>query len=95
MGHKGTKVLTCGGVVGADKPLQMGWSMQKSSHSLADCSEWGLGQCPKVLKKICDLHHFSVIFPTQDKDHDWQEQPGLNNKVCKAYSQVNAFCMLH
>ncbi len=54
-GPKGTKVLTCGGVVGADKPLWMGSSSRKSLCGLADGSKWGSGQCPKALRRTCDF----------------------------------------
>ena len=74
---------------------KMGLSSRKRSHGLADGSEQDLGQHPKALKKKCDFHYLSVIFPSSEKDHDWQEQPGLNNWVCGVISQVNAFCMLH
>ena len=40
MGQKGTKVLTCGGVVGADEPLQVGSSSRKRSRGLTDGSKW-------------------------------------------------------
>ncbi len=55
MGQKGTKVLTCGGVVGADEPLQV-----------ADGSERGSGQRPEALRDFAifaiDFHHFLSCF---------------------------------
>ena len=66
---------SCGGVAGADKPMQMGSSSQKRSHGLADGSERGSGQRPKALRDfaICtiDFHHFFAIFPTRENEHDW------------------------
>ena len=52
-------ILSSGGVVGADEPLQMGLSSQKSLRGLADGSERGSGQHPKALRKICN---FSISF---------------------------------
>ena len=57
---------SCGGVVEADKPMQMGLSSQKSSHGLVDGSEQGLEQCPKALRDFAmctiDFHHFLPFF---------------------------------
>ncbi len=57
---------SCGGVVGADEPMQMGLSSQKRSRGLADGSERGSGQRPKALRDfaICtlDFHLFLPFF---------------------------------
>ena len=42
--HK--RMSSCGGVVGADEPIQMGLSSQKSSCGFADGSKRGSGQRP-------------------------------------------------
>ncbi len=61
---------SCGGVVGADKPMQMG-----RSRDLADGSERGSGQRPEALRDFAiftiDFHQFFAIFPTQENEHDW------------------------
>ena len=71
MVQKVTKVVTCGEVVWADEPLQMGSSSQKSLHGLADGSKWGSGKSPKALRKFAydriDFCQFSVIFLTQER----------------------------
>ena len=71
MGQKVTKMLTCGGVVGADEPLQMGLSSQLRSPGLADGSKMGSGQRSKALRKFdycrIDFHRISVIFPTRER----------------------------
>ena len=41
---------SCGGVVGADEPMQMGSSSRKRSRGLADSSERGSGQRPEALR---------------------------------------------
>ena len=57
---------SCGGVVGADEPMQMGSSSQKRSRGLADGSEWGSGQRPEAVRDfaICtiDFHQFLSCF---------------------------------
>ena len=57
---------SCGGVVGADEPMQMGSSSQKRSRGLADGSERGSGQRPEALRDfaICtiDFHQFLSCF---------------------------------
>ena len=51
-------MLTCGGVVGADEPLQVG--------SVSLSSEQGSGQCPKALRDFAifaiDFHQFLSCF---------------------------------
>ena len=65
-------ILSSGGVVGADEPLRMGSSSQKSLHGLADGSERGLGQRPEALRRICDfLISFLSFFSNSGKGHDW------------------------
>ena len=62
----GTKVTqrmsSCGRVVGADEPMQMGSSSQKSLRGIADGSERGSWQLAEGLRDfaICtiDFHHF-------------------------------------
>ena len=65
-GPKGTKVLTCCGVVGADEPLQVGSSSRKSSRGLAEGSERGSGQRPEALRDFAtfaiDFHHLLSCF---------------------------------
>ena len=58
------RVSSCGGVVGADEPMQMGSSSQKRSRGLADGSERGSGQRPKALRDFafCTIH-FHHFFP--------------------------------
>ncbi len=75
------RMSSCGRVLGANESLQMGLSARKRSRGLADGSKWSLGQRPKALSKNCDFHHFSIIFPTREKDHKRQEKSGLNNRV--------------
>ena len=62
--HK--RMSSCGGVVGADEPLQVGSSSRKRSRGLADGSERGSGQCPEALRDfaICtiDFHQFLSFF---------------------------------
>ena len=60
-------MLSSGGVVGEDEPLQVGSSSRKRLCGLTDSSEWGSGQCPKALRENCDFHQFSVIFPTREE----------------------------
>ena len=69
-GTKETQSMSsCGGVAGADKPMQVGLSSQKSLRGLAVGSELGSGQHPEALRRICDFRIiFSVIFPTREKD---------------------------
>ena len=66
---------SCGGVVGADEPMQMGSSSQKRSRGLADGSERGSGQRPKALRdfaiRTIDFHHCFAVFPTWENEHDW------------------------
>ncbi len=66
MGQNGRRMLTCGGVVGADEPLQVGLSSRKSSRGLADGSEQGSGQRPEALRDFAifaiDFHHFLSCF---------------------------------
>ena len=59
MDQKARRISSCGGVVGADEPLQVGSSSRKRLRGLADGSERGLGQRPKALRKICN---FSISF---------------------------------
>ena len=42
---KAQRILSCGGVVGADEPLQVG--------------KWGSGQHPKALREIVIFYQFS------------------------------------
>ena len=69
MGQKGTKVLTCGGVVGEDEPLQVGSSSRKSSRGLADGSEQDSGQRPKALRDFAifaiDFHQVFHVFNSE------------------------------
>ena len=57
---------SCGGVVGADKPMQMGSSSQKRSRGFADGSERGSGQRPEALRDFAfctiDFHQFLSFF---------------------------------
>ena len=57
---------SCGGVAGADKPMQMGLSSHKRLRGLADSSEWGSGQRPEAVRDfaICtiDFHQFLSCF---------------------------------
>ncbi len=66
---KEQRILSCGRAVGADEPLHMGLSSQKSSRGLADGSKRGSGQRPEALRKF---FYFSIIFlsffPTWEKD---------------------------
>ena len=81
---KAQRILSCGGVVGADKPLRMGSSSQKSLRGLAAGSEWGSGQRPEALRKIC---YFSIIFlsffSTWEKD-----KIGRINLAFKLWKQI-------
>ena len=57
-----------------------------------------LSDVPKRItfeKFVIDNEIFPSFFKPRKKDHDWQEQLGLNNRVCGVISQANAFCMLH
>jgi len=72
---KAQRILSCSGVVGADEPLRMGLSSQKSLCGLADGSKRGSGQHPEALRKIC---YFSTSFPSffqLGKRHDWMDHP--------------------
>mgnify|MGYP006151469035 CR=1 FL=1 len=67
---------SCGGVVGADEPMQMGLSSQKRLCGLADGSEQGSGQHPKALRKICNFSISFLSFFQLGKRHDyWEDQP--------------------
>ena len=75
MGQEGTRILSCGGVVGVDDPMQMGSISWRRSRGLADGSERGSGQRPEALRDfaICtiDFHQFFVNVPTRENEHDW------------------------
>ena len=57
IGQEGTRILSCGGVVGADEPLRMGSSSR---------SERGSGQRPEALRdfaiSVIDSHQFLSCF---------------------------------
>ena len=64
-----------GTILGADEPMQMGLSSQKSSCGLADGREQGSGKHPKALRDFdfssINFLHFFNILPTHKIEHDW------------------------
>ena len=51
---KAQRILSSDGAVGADEPLQVRLSSQKSLHGLTAGSEWGSGQRPEALRRNCN-----------------------------------------